>query len=153
MPEPRQLSNRKRLTVLHRDKYRCRYCGARLTSDTVEIDHVYPWSRGGETSMANCVSACRLCNRVKSDRVGEWPKPVNHWALVEAKRVLIRKLRFGLSPLVDLLTFVFVAALSLGYAASLFGAGGAALNWIMIVSALGSLAGATFELVWRYWNE
>jgi hypothetical protein len=56
-----------RLTVLYRDNYRCRYCYHR--ADTV--DHIIPYSRGGETVMGNLVAACRSCNSRKGARTPE----------------------------------------------------------------------------------
>lgn len=36
-------------------------------------DHWYPWSKGGSTSMANFVAACRKCNLSKGSKVpGSW---------------------------------------------------------------------------------
>jgi 5-methylcytosine-specific restriction endonuclease McrA len=45
-----------------RDNNRCVYCGS--TTD-LTIDHVRPRSKGGETTAANCVTACRRCNQAK----------------------------------------------------------------------------------------
>ena len=46
-----------RAALMHRDGFRCAYCGAK--ADTV--DHVVPRSRGGEHSWENCVAACSTC--------------------------------------------------------------------------------------------
>lgn len=54
-----------RAALMHRDGFRCAYCGAK--ADTV--DHVVPRSRGGEHSWENCVAACTTCNRRKADRL------------------------------------------------------------------------------------
>ena len=54
-----------RAALMHRDGFRCAYCGAK--ADTV--DHVVPRSRGGEHSWENCVAACSTCNRRKADRL------------------------------------------------------------------------------------
>ena len=51
--------------VLHRDGYRCAYCGA--SADTV--DHVHPRSRGGRHEWTNVVAACSRCNHRKADRL------------------------------------------------------------------------------------
>lgn len=53
-----------RVGMLRRDKYTCRYC--RKYGDT--LDHVFPESRGGDTSWMNCVTACEGCNSEKGDR-------------------------------------------------------------------------------------
>lgn len=47
-----------RLKVLARDQYICYWCGA--PGDT--MDHVIPWSKGGRTTMDNCICACEECN-------------------------------------------------------------------------------------------
>ncbi|MCB1264806.1 MAG: HNH endonuclease [Mycobacterium sp.] len=54
-----------RAALMHRDRFRCAYCGSR--ADTV--DHVVPRSRGGEHSWENCVAACSPCNHRKADRL------------------------------------------------------------------------------------
>ena len=51
-----------RAALMHRDRFRCAYCGAK--ADTV--DHVVPRSRGGDHSWENCVAACSTCNRTSS---------------------------------------------------------------------------------------
>lgn len=47
-----------RLKVLARDQHICYWCGA--PGDT--MDHVIPWSKGGRTTMDNCICACEECN-------------------------------------------------------------------------------------------
>lgn len=54
-----------RAALMHRDRFRCAYCGAR--ADTV--DHVVPRSRGGDHSWENCVAACSPCNHRKADKL------------------------------------------------------------------------------------
>ena len=54
-----------RAALMHRDRFRCVYCGAR--ADTV--DHVVPRSPGGE-HRENCVAASPgTCNHRKADRL------------------------------------------------------------------------------------
>ncbi len=53
-----------RKNILERDGHVCQYCGK--TGAT--IDHIVPRSRGGEDSWTNCVCACGLCNRKKSNQ-------------------------------------------------------------------------------------
>lgn len=71
-PEPK---NSKGLTlrfkVLERDGFRCVYCGRSPIEDGVklEVDHVYPKSKGGSDSMENLVTACWECNQGKKDMV------------------------------------------------------------------------------------
>lgn len=55
-----------RRSIYERDSYRCRYCGG-FTGGLV-LDHVQPWSRGGEDTAENLVTACHACNSTKKDR-------------------------------------------------------------------------------------
>lgn len=57
-----------RRNVLARDEHRCQYCGRRLPTGKLSVDHVVPLSRGGRTRWTNVVCACRRCNRAKGWR-------------------------------------------------------------------------------------
>jgi hypothetical protein len=49
----------------------CAYCGA--TEAVFEIDHIFPWSRGGSHERHNLTLACMPCNRSKGDKtLEEW---------------------------------------------------------------------------------
>lgn len=52
-----------RLRVLERDKHTCYWCG----QPGFTMDHVIPWSKGGRTSMTNCICACEECNGRRGD--------------------------------------------------------------------------------------
>ena len=52
--------------VFERDGKVCAYCGG--ASGPFEIDHVFPWSRGGDHHPGNLTVACRPCNRAKGAR-------------------------------------------------------------------------------------
>ncbi len=54
-----------RAALMHRDRSRCGYCGAKATT----IDHVLPRSRGGGHFWENCVACCASCNHRKADRL------------------------------------------------------------------------------------
>ena len=58
-----KVSNRMRFAIYRRDGYRCRYCG-RKTND-LEIDHIYPISKGGKSTMENLQTLCHRCNKRK----------------------------------------------------------------------------------------
>lgn len=54
-----------RAGLMHRDRHRCAYCGAKAET----IDHVIPRSRGGEHTWQNCVACCVKCNHRKADKL------------------------------------------------------------------------------------
>jgi len=56
-----------RAALMHRDRYRCGYCGARAET----IDHVVPLSKGGRHEWTNVVTACSECNNRKGDKTPE----------------------------------------------------------------------------------
>lgn len=60
--------------VFERDNYTCQYCGT--TDGPFQADHVYPESRGGETTINNLTTACSRCNRKKHAKVGMWPRKI-----------------------------------------------------------------------------
>lgn len=75
---PREPINEKlRQSILERDNYCCRYCGK--TNIDMHIDHVYPVSKDGETSINNLVTSCPTCNLKKKDKIGIWPKPIGYF--------------------------------------------------------------------------
>jgi hypothetical protein len=67
---PRRPSSRLRFTVLNRDHFQCRRCGRSTEKDgvVVEVDHIDPYSKDGETVLENLWTLCRDCNQGKSDR-------------------------------------------------------------------------------------
>jgi hypothetical protein len=58
-----------RFRILHRDTFVCRYCGAKPGSEFLEVDHLIPRARGGSDNDINLVTACKTCNRRKSDSI------------------------------------------------------------------------------------
>lgn len=66
----REPSPKTRFKVLMRDNFTCCACGdsPELTSGLkLEVDHIVPWSKGGETVMDNLQTLCMQCNRGKGD--------------------------------------------------------------------------------------
>ena len=66
----RDINLRLRFLVMKRDHFKCRICGrSPATSPGVilHIDHVIPWSRGGETVIDNLQTLCSDCNLGKSN--------------------------------------------------------------------------------------
>lgn len=67
---PRKINWRLRAMVLIRDNCICRMCGASPSKDptvTLHVDHIKPWSKGGETVAENLQTLCAVCNIGKSD--------------------------------------------------------------------------------------
>jgi hypothetical protein len=54
--------------IFERDQYRCRYCNA---AENLEIDHMTPVSKGGESVRENLQTLCRSCNRSKRSKSAE----------------------------------------------------------------------------------
>ena len=66
----RVISDKLRYTVLKRDNFKCCACGASPAKDPaveLHIDHIIPWSKGGETILENLQTLCSKCNIGKSD--------------------------------------------------------------------------------------
>lgn len=63
-------SLRTRFRVLKRDNFSCRACGASPSTRpglSLHVDHVTPWSKGGETVDENLQTLCEPCNLGKSN--------------------------------------------------------------------------------------
>ncbi|MBK9444094.1 MAG: HNH endonuclease [Comamonadaceae bacterium] len=66
----RNINLRMRWTILKRDNFCCRKCGnspAKNPSIILHVDHILPWSRGGETIFENLETLCEKCNLGKSN--------------------------------------------------------------------------------------
>lgn len=68
----RDINLRLRFKVFMRDNMTCCVCGrSRITTPALElqVDHIKPWSKGGETVLDNLQTLCRDCNLGKSDLI------------------------------------------------------------------------------------
>jgi len=66
----RDPSLRMRFRVMKRDNFSCRACGASPALKMgleLQVDHIKPWSRGGETIDENLQTLCESCNLGKSN--------------------------------------------------------------------------------------
>jgi len=90
MLEREYISEELKWKVLRRDNCTCRYCGEQ--TGPFHMDHVYPVSKGGETSFENLVTACPRCNLQKYDRVGIWPNPIPETMVFQTEK---REYRFA----------------------------------------------------------
>jgi 5-methylcytosine-specific restriction endonuclease McrA len=65
---PRKINWRLRAQVLMRDGTRCRMCGATPGDGAkLHVDHIVPWTKGGQTILGNLQILCNKCNIGKSD--------------------------------------------------------------------------------------
>ena len=66
----REISDRQRFRILVRDGFRCKSCGASPLKESgveLHVDHILPWSKGGETEDENLECKCKQCNLGKSN--------------------------------------------------------------------------------------
>lgn len=68
---PRRDVKFSRRNVYLRDGSRCQYCGRALPFAELNLDHVIPTSRGGQSTWENVVSSCVGCNSRKRNRIPE----------------------------------------------------------------------------------
>ncbi len=66
---PRSVNLRLRWKVLNRDNFTCKNCGASPPKAKLQVDHIHPWSKGGETTIDNLQTLCIKCNGGKSNLV------------------------------------------------------------------------------------
>lgn len=58
-----------RHNVFERDKNTCQYCGKVFDREGLNLDHVLPRDRGGQTTWENIVCSCIPCNTRKGNRL------------------------------------------------------------------------------------
>lgn len=66
----RNINTRLRFQVLARDNFKCCACGASPAKDPaveLHVDHIVPWSKGGETVIDNLQTLYSTCNLGKSN--------------------------------------------------------------------------------------
>jgi 5-methylcytosine-specific restriction endonuclease McrA len=66
----RNVNSRLRVLVMMRDNSKCKICGRSPDTDKsiiIHVDHIKPWSKGGETVLENLQTLCSKCNLGKSD--------------------------------------------------------------------------------------
>jgi 5-methylcytosine-specific restriction endonuclease McrA len=65
---PRQTVKFNRRNIYARDHNRCQYCGKRLPTTDLSLDHIIPRSQGGKSTWENIVCCCVKCNVRKGGR-------------------------------------------------------------------------------------
>jgi 5-methylcytosine-specific restriction endonuclease McrA len=68
---PRQDVKFNRRNIYARDGSRCQYCGKKMPTTDLSLDHVVPKSQGGRSSWDNIVCCCVKCNVKKGGRTPE----------------------------------------------------------------------------------
>lgn len=63
----RNPSERLKVQVLMRDGNQCRLCGITVTGNDIHFDHIFPWSKGGETTLENLQILCKTHNLAKGN--------------------------------------------------------------------------------------
>ena len=69
-----KITNKIRFAIYARDGHRCRNCGSDYD---LEIDHIFPISKGGKSTYDNLQTLCHRCNALKSDSVTA--ESINHY--------------------------------------------------------------------------
>jgi 5-methylcytosine-specific restriction endonuclease McrA len=65
---PKQTVKFNRRNIFARDHNQCQYCGRKVPTSELSLDHVIPRSQGGGTTWENIVCACVDCNVRKGGR-------------------------------------------------------------------------------------
>ncbi len=66
----RDISDRLRFRILMRDGFTCSKCGRSPMKEKgveLHVDHIIPWSKGGETILENLETKCQKCNLGKGN--------------------------------------------------------------------------------------
>lgn len=66
----REMSDRLRFRILMRDGFMCNKCGRSPIKEReveLHVDHIIPWSKGGETTPENLETKCSQCNLGKGN--------------------------------------------------------------------------------------
>lgn len=75
--------------VFKRDEYKCQYCGA--DNVPLTVDHLICWEEGGPSIEANLLTACKKCNKIRSNKsYAEW---LQHPRYLETKKKLSPKIQ------------------------------------------------------------
>lgn len=68
---PKQDVKLNRRNIFARDGNRCQYCGKKLPTSELSLDHIEPRSQGGISTWLNLVCCCVRCNAKKGGRTPE----------------------------------------------------------------------------------
>lgn len=71
-PTRRPVSSTVKTALYERQRGICNGCGEEFAKRNLEVDHILPLSKGGQTELVNLQLLCGHCNRVKGDRTQEY---------------------------------------------------------------------------------
>ena len=60
------ITEAERKEIFDRDNWQCVKCG---NTKYLQIDHIFPFSKGGETKMDNLQTLCKICNSKKHNNI------------------------------------------------------------------------------------
>lgn len=63
-----------RQNIMARDRWKCQYCGIKVITQEMTMDHVIPRAQGGSTCWENIVTSCSACNAAKAARTPKQAK-------------------------------------------------------------------------------
>jgi len=61
----------RREELYERDQWICQYCGEKVSTENITLDHFIPRHSGGSNKKENLRTACLMCNSVKSGKTYE----------------------------------------------------------------------------------
>jgi len=67
----RSFSQEQRYVIYMNSNKHCKLCEDPIKMENFHADHIYPWSKGGETSISNGQALCSACNIRKSNGIQE----------------------------------------------------------------------------------
>lgn len=150
MPRKRKetISTDTRRKVFERDGNRCRYCGAYGPDVELHADHVYPESRGGETTPENLVTACLECNMKKSFKVGMWPMPIGYFDPVDPIAIVVREaieIRPSIPNAPGWLIALVIGGVFVAFASLVLKIG----PWLIVSGSIVSIVGSACSFIWE----
>ncbi len=77
------LSSKFKKEVLKKSHNRCHICGDNIDYDNFQVDHITPFSLGGENNIENFIASCSFCNNYKWNYLPEeikWILKIGVWA-------------------------------------------------------------------------
>lgn len=80
---PKQEIRFSRQSIFERDRFTCQYCGKCFESRDLNLDHVIPRDKGGQTTWENVVCSCITCNTRKANKL---PAQARMFPLSEPKQ-------------------------------------------------------------------